>query len=329
MARYYRADLGANAPISSEITGYAASTFSFLYERTGDDRYRDAALKTAEFLTDQAWDAASSTYPFEPGSELAYFFDLGIIARGLLSVSRITGDSQFKSRAREASLSLAFDFLGDAVFHPVISLPDKQPLPYEPRWSREPGCFQLKSALAWCEVGDEHARKMFDTALALAIATHERFLPATGEPVRPDTMDRLHAYCYFLEALLWAVEHVEARAALAEGIARVAALLTEIAPDFERSDVYAQLLRVRLISHHLGVATLDADAAAIEAAKAASFHVCSSDDPRTAGGFWFGRKAGQIVPYANPVSSAFCLQALALWDDHQQNRWNFALSQLI
>jgi hypothetical protein len=31
------------------------------------------------------------------------------------------------------------------------------------------------------------------------------------------------------------------------------------------------------------------------------------------GGFYFGRSAGRWEPYINPVSTAFALQALALW----------------
>jgi hypothetical protein len=31
------------------------------------------------------------------------------------------------------------------------------------------------------------------------------------------------------------------------------------------------------------------------------------------GGFYFGRAAGAFLPYINPVSTAFALQALALW----------------
>ena len=62
-------------------------------------------------------------------------------------------------------------------------------------------------------------------------------------------MDRLHAYCYFLEALLFTADN---REALASGIEHAGRLLREIAPSFERSDVNAQLLRVRLVAHHLG-----------------------------------------------------------------------------
>jgi hypothetical protein len=268
-------------------------------------------VRCAGFLAGPAWDAASHTYPFEPGSDRAYFFDIGIIARGLMAVARITGEEPFRQRAQDAALSLGFDFLGDSVFYPVISLPEKEPLPEEPRWSRKPGCFQLKSALIWREIGDEHADRMFHVALAMALASHETFL---DDPDQERVMDRLHAYCYFLEALLAATDHPEVCSALAWGIDRAGFLLRQIAPVFERSDVNAQLLRVRLIAHHMGTVPLNQNAAAEEAASAASFQVESSLS-RLDGGFWFGSKGGAMLPFSNPV--------------HKQGRWNFSLTQLI
>jgi len=324
VARYYRSDSATNAAVSTEITGYAASTLVFLHSRTGKQEYLDAAVRAARYLAHQAWNSAASTFPFEPGSDRAYFFDIGIIVRGLLAVWRATGEEEFHSRAQEATLSLAFDFLGDNSFHPVISLPDKQPLPEEPRWSRKPGCYQLKSALAWCEIGDPQARQLFHGAVAFALTNHERFLQE--ETDREKLMDRLHAYSYFLEALLFTDEAGDAMAA---GIKRAGQLLREIAPFFERSDVNAQLLRVRLVAHHMGIVPLDQNAAREEASRAASFQALDSPDIRLRGGFWFGRKGNQMLPFSNPVSTAFCLQALALWDDHQSGRWSFELPQLI
>ena len=328
VARFYQSDSGTNARVSTEITGYAASALAYLHARTGKQEYLDAAVRAARYLTDQAWDPAASTFPFEPGSDRAYFFDIGIIVRGLLAVWRATGEEVFRVRAQEATLSLAFDFLGDGSFHPVISLPDKQPLEPEPqqakRWSRQPGCYQLKSALAWREIGDPHARQMFDASVAFALSGHEKFLDQESD--REKQMDRLHAYCYFLEALLFTEDH---RDVLASGIGRAGKLLREIAPVFERSDVNAQLLRVRLIAHHLGRVPLDENAARQEAARAASFQALDATDVRLRGGLWFGRKGTEVLPFSNPVSTAFGLQALALWDDHQAGRWSFELPQLI
>jgi len=318
VARYYRSDERRNAPVSNEITGYAAAALSFL----GD---LDAASRAAQFLRDRAWSASTNTFPFEPDSALAYFFDIGIIVRGLLAVSRATGEESFRERAREAGLSLAFDFMGDGAFHPVIRLPEKQPLAYEPRWSRSPGCYQLKSALAWTEIGEKSAARLYEAALQQSLATHHHFLQ---DPDREKLMDRLHAYCYFLEGLLAAADREPVRAALASGIERVATLLRDIAPQFERSDVCAQLLRLRLIAHHSAGLPLDETAAGEEARRILSYQ-SPAGDPHLRGGFWFGKKGDAMLPYMNPVSTAFAAQALALWQDHGAGFWRFTLEQLI
>jgi hypothetical protein len=320
VARYFHSDTNRNAAVSTEITGYAVSALVFLHSRTGDSSFLDAAQRAARYLTNDAWNAASHTFPFEPGSPHAYFFDVGIIARGLSAAARATGDETFQARAKDAALSLAFDFMGDGVFHPVIGLPEKQPLEYEPRWSRSPGCYQLKSALAWLESDDSEGRRLFDAALAYSLATHQAFL--SEDWPREKMMDRLHAYCYFLEALLFATSRADATSALLWGIDRVATLLREIAPEFERSDVCAQLLRVRLIAHRNGSLPLDHAAASEEASRAAAYH-------HESGGYWFGRKHGEMLPFLNPVSTAFCMQALDLWEQHNTRTWHFDLRQLI
>ncbi len=332
VARYYRPDIGENLAVSNEITGYAVSALAYLHSATGDTALRDSTLRAARFLTRQAWDAGASTFPFEPGSNRAYFFDTGIIVRGLLAAWRCSGEAEFLERAREAALSLAFDFLGDGEYHPIIALPDKQPLPHEPRWSRSPGCYQLKSALAWHDIaratGDQYAEKLYESMLATSLKTHEAFLNAEAD--RQKLMDRLHAYGYFLEGLLPVTGRAEVRAALANGLAKASALRREIAPVFERSDVAAQLLRVRLIAHHLNGIPLDEAEAREEADRAAWFQApADHPDLRLRGGFFFGSRQGQLLPFSNPVSTAFCVQALDLWRQHQAGRWSFDLQQLI
>ena len=322
-----RSDTGANLPISNEITGYFCSALVDLHLRTGRAEYLEAAIRAARFLAREAWSRESSTFPFEPGSNLAYFFDTGIIVRGLLAVWRLTREEELYARARDAALSLGFDFLGEGAFHPVIVLPEKQPLPYEPRWSRRPGCFQLKSALAWKEIGDQQAARVFDAMLNYALADHGTFLQF--EKHRDKLMDWLHAECYCLEGFLFALDRGGVRKALEEGIERTSSLLREIAPRFERSDVYAQLLRVRLIAHHLGAVDLDECAAQEEASRLAMFQETESADRRLRGGFWFGMRGGALLPFSNPVSTAFAVQALALWEQHREGRWEFDLCRLI
>ena len=76
------------------------------------------------------------------------------------------------------------------------------------------------------------------------------------------------------------------------------------------TDVHAQLLRVRLWASK--TVPLDSHAAREEAAALARFQL-RSEDPRIDGGFTFGAKNGEIIPHVNPVSTAFALQALHMW----------------
>jgi hypothetical protein len=314
VARYYRSDKHQNAPVSTEITGYAVSTLLFLHQRTGDSAYLDAALRAARFLTRVAWDARLGTFPFEHSvngaSRFAYFFDCGIIVRGLLYAWRVTADSEFRDTAIAAGRAMLDDFAGPDAIHPILALPEKRPLEWQPRWSASPGCYQLKSALAWHELfevtGESAFQNGYEAALLAALDNHHEFLPGESDPAR--IMDRLHAYAYFLEGLLPALHRPDCAVAFRSGVDRVARYLREIAPVFVRSDVYAQLLRARLLGE-----TLDESAARFEAEQAATFQIGS-------GGFLFGRKQGEDLPFVNPVSTAFCVQALALWDDRLAGR---------
>src|SRR5205814_1049924 len=205
VARYYLADARENRAVSTEITGYAISTLTYLHSLTGDDRYLDAAARAARFLTKVAWDPTLRIFPFECSEKpLAYFFDCGIIIRGLLSLWRVNGDPELIDVATACGRSMASDFAaGSAVYHPILRLPEKDPLPPADQWSRLPGCYQLKSALAWHELyqvtGEAEFLGWYEDLLALSLRTQESFLPgAQGERV----MDRLHAYSYFLEAIL-------------------------------------------------------------------------------------------------------------------------------
>lgn len=324
VARYYRSDLEKNATVSTEITGYAVSALLFLHQRTGCEEYLEAGLRAARFLTRCAWDRTLGTFAFEYGANparagaFAYFFDCGIIVRGLLAAWRASGEAEFRDVAVAAGRAMEADFCANGRIDPILSLPDKRALPHQPRWSASPGCYQLKSALAWFDLfettGEIEFQRAYERALEAALSNEREFLP--GDPNCEKVMDRLHAYGYFLEGLLPVLDRAECAAVFRAGLDRMAAHLREIAPQFARSDVYAQLLRARLFGDQSGVAALDREAAAEEAGQAAAFQL-HSEDPRIAGGFGFGCKSGQPLPYVNPVSTAFAVQALALWSDYR------------
>jgi hypothetical protein len=199
-------------------------------------------------------------------------------------------------------------------------MPAMEPLACTPQWSRGPGCYQLKSAMAWFDLhavtGTSRFLEWYEDALASALRSHATFLPAET-PAK--TMDRLHAYSYFLEGVMPAADRAEVRAALREGIARTSGYLCEIAPLFERSDVNAQLLRARLFANQLGDVPLARTDAEREASRIPDFQL-TQQDARYHGGYAFGRKDGAIIPHMNPVSTAFCSQALAMWSDYEAGK---------
>jgi hypothetical protein len=319
VSRYYRTDERRYMPVSTEITGYAASFLAYAHSLSGDARYLDAAIRAARFLTRTAWDPALHVMPFEIGPAAhTYFFDCGIIVRGLLSVWRVTRDEEFLAAAITIGNAMMRDFLSaEGDYHPILTLPDKRPEPRDPdRWSRIAACYQLKSAMAWYDLfestGDNCFREPYQRVLEYSLQKD------LGPYTRDNTMDRLHAYCYFLEGLLPWVHEKRCAEALSSGILLTQTFLRKFAPEFARSDVYAQLLRVRIFAGWAGAAPLIDRGEAAEEAAALATYQASDPDPRIDGGYWFGRKHGETMPFVNPVSTAFAAQALELWENRVQ-----------
>jgi len=185
VARYYLTEARRPLPASTEITGYAASAFVYLHSVTHDERYLDRAHAAAGFLV-RAWDPASGTMPFEiDPAEFSYFFDCGIIVRGLLAVWRATGETQFLDTAIATGDSMIRDFAGPAGdSHPILALPSKAPVDRDPlRWSRTATCYQLKSAMAWSDLheatGENRFLEPYERVLDASLSTHADFLPGT------------------------------------------------------------------------------------------------------------------------------------------------------
>jgi hypothetical protein len=314
VARYYRVD-GGFLPVSTEITAYAVSFLVYLHSVSGDKRYLEAAERGARFLV-SAWDPKLCVMPFEvdPAAK-AYFFDCGIIVRGLLAAWRATGEEEFRTVAVAVGNSMLRDFASEqGDFHPILTLPEKRPQDRDPlRWSQSAGCYQLKSAMAWWDLFEATGENCFQApyrrVLEYSLEGYRQFVP--GEFDKPQIMDRLHAYCYFLEGLLPWANQERCQLAFLTGIPLAGALLRGGAAKFVRTDVYAQLLRVRLFANWCSPWPMEEEKAAEEAEALAKFQ-------REDGGWWFGRKDGEMMPFINPVSAAFAAQALDLWERREQ-----------
>lgn len=345
VARYYQTNRKTYAPVSHEITAYFLGSLLYSHRISLETRPWDKsllvsrALDIASYLDESAWHSQEATFPFEPIPEgqpaFAYFFDCGIILRGLIAAWRTTQNPRFLSRAVETASAMSNDFVRPDRIDAILQLPGKHPVSQGNRWSQAGGCYQLKAALGWRELaeatGQPKWKQLYLDTLERCLATHRQFLNA--EAISADAMDRLHAYCYFLEGLLpEAVDASDrgrrASEALRWGIRLVNNALRDVSPVLLRSDVCAQLLRIRLYADGLGILPLDIDHAEEEVNLIYDFQA-QHTDRRINGGFYFGRESAGLRPFVNPVSTAFSIQALALWEDYCCGRLQADPSTLI
>ncbi|HVT95165.1 MAG TPA: hypothetical protein VHD76_20095 [Bryobacteraceae bacterium] len=279
VAGWYRWDLKENAPVSAGVTGYTLSGLHFVHQRTGNTDVLNAIERGARFLT---------------GSSPGDFFDNGIAARGLLAAWRATRDGQFLENAVARGRSMANGVAPG-------------------------GCYQLKAALAWLELheetGEQRFRDAWEECLDYALAGQAWVLPGDSDHER--VMDQLHAYCDFLEGLLPVLNRPRCLTVFGEGLDRASHFFRQIAPVFLRSDVCAQLLRLRIYAASARALPLEPAVAMAEASAAASFRIASADS-RASGAFSFGRRQGALMPFASPLSTLFCMQALELWTQSRQ-----------
>lgn len=313
-SRYRQTDLRRNLPVSTEITGYAISCLCHLFEESGEEKFIHAARRAADFLCLTAWDCESNSMPFELGASgrYSYFFDCGIIARSLLWLYRLTNEHLYRSTARKIGIAMERDFSSLTAFHPIVLLPCKSPAPHEIWWSKMPGAFQLKAALAWRDLGEEfgdtHFLNLYERMLSFALEHYPEMLDNEVDEVKK--MDRLHAWAYFLEGLQPVNDRTAIQFLLRSALAHGEALRESLAPQFLRSDVCAQLLRIKLLA---GAKPFEGELARIEGFQ------YSSEDPTLNGGFAFGSRNGVLTPHVNPVSTVFCLQALSYAKRAEEN----------
>ena len=78
------------------------------------------------------------------GSTFAYFFDCGIIVRGLLSAWRVTEDTEFRDAAIAGGRAMLADFPSDEGLNPILALPEKRPVGVGAALVRESGMLSAK-----------------------------------------------------------------------------------------------------------------------------------------------------------------------------------------
>ena len=238
-----------------------------------------------------------------------------------MHLSSATNDQGYLDYAERCGLALRSRMnTVDGAFSPLYDLESDRAYEELGEWSGEMSVAQLKVGLAFLELYKATGRGEFEhDAEALrkwCLKRHESFLGGEVDDVK--VVDRLHAYCDFLEGLLPGVAlDADSGRALQFGLLRVENLLDDIGDEYQRCDVMAQILRLRMYADKLGVMELEYTRAEQEAGMIAEFQM-QSTDPKTDGGFAHARKRGQIIPQLDPTATALALQALEMWDQTEE-----------
>ncbi len=337
VARYYRAHEREYKTISTGITAFFISALVRLHWSKGEPP-PGPAIRAGHFLIEHAFDPASELFFFErgdasdPRASLAYFFDCGIIVRGLLDLWKATSDRAYLECAEKCGLAMTTKMsVVDGSFFPLYDVSANHPHAGSGSWALEPGVYQLKVGMAFLELAEATGLGQFkasmESLLKWSLRLQESFLGDSDDPHR--VMDRAHAYCYFLEGLLpEAALDRDCSQALQYGILRVENLLEEVGKEFERCDVIAQLLRLRIYADLMGVMELSRGRADLEANTIIEYQM-QSTDPKIDGGFAFARRNGQIVEHINPMATIFAVQALKMWEQADEGTFRQSWKALI
>lgn len=343
VSRYYRHQTAssqpvAHQPISTAVTGYFIRSLLWANRFSGDEPSERARL-AGRFLLEHSFDLSREVFPFEhpmgarPPASLAYFFDCGMTIRALLQLAKATEDPSYLECAERCGLVMSTRMATvDGGFFALFDIDADRPFTDSGSWSVQAEVHQLKVGLAFLELFEATGRGEFEHATQglrkWCLRRHESFL-STDEPAPDKIVSQVYAYACFLEGLLpvAALEQDSARA-LQFGILQIENLLGEYSEEYQRCDVIAQLLRLRLYADNYGVMELDYNSAAEEAAVVEAFQV-QSPDPKIDGGFAFARRNGEIILDINPTATIFAIQALSMWDEGQQGAFRDPWETLI
>ena len=321
VSRFFHTEVNKYASVSTAATSYFVSG---LLQSSEIDP--DAAVESAQaagrFLLDHAFDDEVGLFRHEVVEEgdlqaWSYLLDSTAGVRALLDLWKATQEPAYAEKAERCGIAIKENLSRmDGSFFPVFDLERKMPYEADEPWWQQPGVYHLKSALAFRLLADvvglHEFKAMSDDLLRWCLKRHEGF--AEREPTAERTMSRLHAYSYFLEGLLPdAGLDAECSRALQFGILEIENLSQDVGHEFQRCDVLAQLLRLRLFADRLGIMELDYQQAGNEAAAIEEFQRQSSD-PQIDGGFAFARKDSQLTADANTTATVFSLQALQMWE---------------
>jgi len=324
----------------SEITGYALTTFSYLYHLYRDEIFLELANNASKWLKEKAFENRlggclcrydHNVRDFMPRRVCS--FDNGMILNGLVSVYRITRDPDLIELARKIADWLVCDMQNeDGTFNVRYVYTRDRPRisnTYD-KWSSQSGAFLCKIAIGLLNLYDISGEQLYKEAAIRSGDAALKFQRNDGRFITNLLQEHthLHPHSYACEGLLALGNYLHNREYIESAMRGVEWSLRIMNPSYgfpslysphkisrqERNDINAQVIRLLILSKLNGGGT-----AGLRVTKCVEnmlqFQMLSSDR-RIDGAFKYGfdEEKGIEAPHPNSWVTMFSVQALLMYE---------------
>ena len=338
---WYDADSREYPFVYTEMLGYGISTILYFYQKTGDGRYLERALKTGDWLIEHVTSMRGAfqwKYFLNHGiaDKVLYAFDNAVCMRALLDLSQLTDEGRFREAAMRSARWL-FEIMGedDGSFRARYD-PESRVFGGS-RWSHRSGSYHGKIGIGVHKVA-EYLPQFEDVSLSLGnwvLSLQDgdgRFITNPGSP---DTY--VHAHCYAAEGLLYLGLQKSDSSFIDAALTAAAWLKTIQRPngavgrwyrdgkglmDDDNMDALAQSIRLWMLCGTLQGGN-DYTESIETGLRCLLGYQSLDDDPRIRGGMHYAKLNGEVVPHINCCVSLFTAQALQMYLEWRSGNISF------
>ena len=196
--------------IYPEITGYAISTLRFLYDIEKNDHYLELAKQSSDWLISlyENHGGIIQRVDYEQNkTKLAYAFDTGICAKGLLDCYHMTEEKKYLYASQKLLDWLVDGALeNDGTIKPFKNLSTNKFESSNKYWYTQKGCLHIKTAIPFFQLYEITKNDdLLKHAICISNA-YEKFIQLDGSIKLhlQENIIHLHSLCYALEGLLHA-----------------------------------------------------------------------------------------------------------------------------
>ena len=206
---FFEQSKGEYGFLYSEITGYAASTFSFLYKIEQNENFLKLAKASSYWLIDifdKFGGIVQGIGDKRTRTRFAYSFDTAICTKGLLDYYSLKKDEKILDYAKKFSDWLIDAVDEDGTLFPFMDLQTQKFSESDEVWYKKKGCLHIKTAIPLLQLYKVTRQKNLLKIAENICNNYSRFQNYDGSfsLYENSTEINLHTQSYALEGLLFA-----------------------------------------------------------------------------------------------------------------------------